>query len=133
MDAGDLDIPTGPALFVTAQSAARIRARRLTHFITYWSIHMHGNDNKMIDEMVDVLGNTMVRQMTPLEIGRMLYPTAIVVELKHVPTAIIADHRSRYSKVEIKKGQFFKMGERYTFIMDHVPMTNGTSNPCGGW
>lgn len=50
----------------------------------------------------------------------MLYPTAVAVRLKHVPTEIVMDHRSRYSKAELKRGQFFKIGEKYTFIMDHV-------------
>ena len=77
-------------------------------------------DTEMIAEVIDIFAHTMVRQMTPLEIGEMLYPTAVAVRLKHVPTEIIVDHRSRYSKAELKKGQFFKIGERYTFIMDHA-------------
>lgn len=77
-------------------------------------------DTEMIAEMIDIFAHTMVRQLTPLEIGQMLYPTAVAVRLKHVPTEIIVDHRSRYSKAELKKGQFFKIGERYTFIMDHA-------------
>jgi hypothetical protein len=86
---------------------------------------MRGDDNRprdinMTEEMIDVLAYATVRQMTPLEIGRILHPTAIAVDLNHVPAAIIADHRSRYSKVELKKGQFFKIGEQYTFIMDHA-------------
>jgi hypothetical protein len=85
---------------------------------------MRGDDNKprikMIEGMIDILAHTMVRQMTPLEIGQMLHPTAIAVDLKHVPAAIISDHRSRYSKAELKMGKFFKIGERYTFIMDHA-------------
>jgi hypothetical protein len=86
---------------------------------------MRGDDNKsrdvnLIEGMVDILAHTIVRQMTPLEIGQMLYPTAIAVALKHVPATIILDHRSRYSKAELKRGRFFKIGERYTFIMDHA-------------
>lgn len=77
-------------------------------------------DTEMIAEMIDIFARTMVRQMTPLEIGQMLYPTAVAVRLKNVPIEIIVDHRSRYSKAEIKRGQFFKIGERYTFIMDHT-------------
>ena len=61
-------------------------------------------DTEMIAEMIDIFAHTMVRQMTPLEIGQMLYPTAVAVRLKHVPTEIIVDHRSRYSKAELKKG-----------------------------
>ena len=83
--------------------------------------HMRGDDINMTEKMmIDVLAHATVRQMTPLEIGRILHPTAIAVELKHVPAAIIADHRSRYLKAELKRGQFFKIGERYTFIMDHA-------------
>lgn len=77
-------------------------------------------DTEMIAEMIDMFAYTMVRQMTPLEIGQMLYPTAVAVRLKHVPTEIVMDHRSRYSKAELKRGQFFKIDEKYTFIMDHV-------------
>jgi len=81
---------------------------------------MRGDDINMTEEMIDVLAHATVRQMTPLEIGLILHPTAIAIELKHVPAAIIADHRSRYSKAELKRGQFFKIGEQYTFIMDHA-------------
>lgn len=77
-------------------------------------------DTEVISEMIDIFAHTMVRQMTPLEIGQMLYPMAVAVRLKHVPTEVIVDHRSRYSKTELKKGQFFKIGEQYTFIMDHA-------------
>jgi hypothetical protein len=68
---------------------------------------MRGYDINMTEKMmIDVLAHATVRhrQMTPLEIGRILHPTAIAVELKHVPAAIIADHRSRYSKGRAKKG-----------------------------
>jgi hypothetical protein len=46
---------------------------------------MPGDDINMTEEMIDVLADATVRHMTPLEIGRILHPTAIAVALKHVP------------------------------------------------
>jgi hypothetical protein len=59
--------------------------KQAPHFMTCWRTHMPGDDINMTEEMIDVLAHATVRHMTPLEIGRILHPTAIAVALKHVP------------------------------------------------
>ena len=73
----------------------------------------------LLSELADIYAATMVRHMTPLEIGRLLHPDAEAVPYKNVPTAVLTDHKTRYSRAELRRGQFFKIGEKYTFIMDH--------------
>jgi hypothetical protein len=55
-----------------------------------------------------------------MEIGRLLHPDSEPVKLKRVPADVVADHRTRYSREELKRGQFFRVGDQYTFIMDHA-------------
>jgi hypothetical protein len=76
-------------------------------------------ERPQLSELADIFATTIVRQMTPLEIGRLLHPDAEAVPYKNVPIAVLADHKTRYSRAELRRGQFFKIGEKYTFIMDH--------------
>ena len=68
----------------------------------------------------DRMARMIVRQMTPLEIGKRLYPSAIPVARNAVPKAVVKDHLNRYTKGELKEGQFFEvLPGKYTFIMGH--------------
>jgi len=69
--------------------------------------------------IVDDVARNVVTQMSPLEIGLMVHPHATPVKLKHVPVGVMNDHLTRYTKAELKRGQFFRVGERFTFFMDH--------------
>ena len=72
-----------------------------------------------LSEFIDLQASAIIRQMSPLEIGQMLHPDAESIPYKEVPTAVLASYKKRYSRTELKRGQFFKIGERHTFIMDH--------------
>lgn len=49
----------------------------------------------------------------------MVHPHATPVKLKHVPVEVMNDHLTRYTKTELKRGQFFRVGDHFTFFMDH--------------
>lgn len=68
-------------------------------------------------EIIDQLANAIVCHLSPMEMGRLLHPDAEPIKLKSVPTDVIADHLTRYSKSELQQGQFFKIRNKYTFIM----------------
>ena len=70
-------------------------------------------------ELVDIIAYQRLRQMTPTQIGRMLHPDGIAIPYKQVPADVVADHRTRYSRAELRRGQFFQVRGKYTFIMDH--------------
>ena len=70
-------------------------------------------------QIVDDVARDVVSQMSPLEIGLMVHPHATPVKLKHVPAGVMNDHLTRYTKAELKRGQFFRVGDRFTFFMDH--------------
>ena len=79
---------------------------------------MKNNDDE-IDGFIDTAAHQMVSQMSPKEIGLMIHPDGKPVKLNRVPEDIIQDHLTRYTKKELKRGQFFLVREKYTFIMDH--------------
>jgi len=70
-------------------------------------------------QIVDDVARDVISQMSPLEIGLMVHPHATPVRLKHVPVEVMNDHLTRYTKAELKRGQFFRVGDRFTFFMDH--------------
>ena len=78
----------------------------------------HGKNSSMEYE-IDEIASELVSQMSPLEIGFLRYPFAIPVKLKLIPDNVLKDHLSRYTKAELKRGQFFQVGDKYTFFMDH--------------
>jgi hypothetical protein len=77
--------------------------------------------------IVDDVARNVVNQMSPLEIGLMVHPHATPVKLKHVPVGVMKDHLTRYTKAELKRGQFFRVGERFTFFMDHKAKSKRSS------
>lgn len=72
-----------------------------------------------VEETIDTLAHAIVAKMSPLELGQMLYPDAEPVDLASIPQPIIADHATRYTEKELKAGQFFRVGDKYTFVMGH--------------
>ena len=72
-----------------------------------------------LEQIVDDVARNVVAQMSPLEIGLIVHPHATPVKLKHVPVGVMNDHLTRYTKAELKRGQFFRVGDRFTFFMDH--------------
>ncbi len=72
-----------------------------------------------VEETIDTLAHAIVAKMSPLEIGQMIYPDAEPVDLASVPQPVIADHTTRYTEKELKAGQFFRVGDKYTFFMDY--------------
>ncbi len=69
-------------------------------------------------KLVDGSAQKIVEKMSPLEMGKLIYPGAIPVPFKKVPESVILDHLSRYTKQELKRGQFFRIGTKFTFFMD---------------
>ena len=57
--------------------------------------------------------------MSPLELGKIIYPEAEPVDLASVPEPIIADYATRYTERELQAGQFFRIRDTYKFFMDH--------------
>ena len=72
-----------------------------------------------VEETVDILAHAIVSRMSPLELGKMIYPDAEPIDLASVTEPVIADHFTRYTEKELKAGQFFRIGDKYTFFMDH--------------
>jgi len=72
-----------------------------------------------LEKAIDEVAAKVVSEMSPLEMGLLRYPFAEPVKLKRVPKEVIKDHLTRYTKAELKRGQFFRVGDKYTFFMDH--------------
>lgn len=72
-----------------------------------------------LEETVDTLAHAIVAKMSPLEMGKIIYPDAEPIDLANVPQPVIADHTTRYSEKELKAGQFFRVGNKHIFFMDH--------------
>ena len=70
-------------------------------------------------QIVDDIARNVVSQMSPLEIGWMVHPHATPVNLKQIPAGVMHDHLTRYTKAELKRGQFFRVDGSFTFFMDH--------------
>lgn len=70
-------------------------------------------------QIIDDVARDIVSNQSPLEMGLMVYPHATPIKLKHVPMEVMNDHLTRYTKTELKRGQFFRVGDRFTFFMDH--------------
>ena len=68
---------------------------------------------------IDKTAAKVISRMSPLEIGLLRYPFAKPVTLKRVAEKVLRDHLTRYTEAELKRGQFFRVGDRYTFFMDH--------------
>ena len=70
----------------------------------------------------DEAAKRTVECLTPLEIGKTLYPGCQGVALDEVPLKIIEDHRERYTDDDLRQGQFIVATgsrEHYIFIMSH--------------
>ena len=71
-----------------------------------------------VKNVADKLSEEIVSNLTPLEIGKILYPDAIPVEYTSMPDVVKKEHLTRYTETELKNGQFFEvLPGKYTFIM----------------
>lgn len=71
-------------------------------------------------ELIEQLAQSIVKGMSPLEIGLTVYPSARPVPLAEVPDNIITDYLARYTEDELKAGQFLEVTEgKFTFFMNH--------------
>ena len=75
--------------------------------------------SQTVEETVDTLAHAIVSSMSPLELGKMIYPEGEPIDLTSIPKSIMADHATRYTAKELKAGQFFRIGDTYTLFMDH--------------
>ena len=68
--------------------------------------------------IVDEISKEIVSKLTPLEIGKILYPEATPVKYPNIPEDIKKEHLTRYKEKELQDGQFFEILQgKYTFIM----------------
>ena len=82
-----------------------------------------------VKDVVDKISEDIVSNLTPLEIGKMLYPDAIPVEYSCVPDEVKKEHRTRYTEEELENGQFFEvLPGKYTFIMSQKSHSVRNSN-----
>ncbi len=70
-----------------------------------------------LEKAIDEVAAKVVSEMSPLEMGLLRYPFAEPVKLERVPKEVIKDHLTRYTKAELKRGQFFRVGDKYTFFV----------------
>ena len=71
-----------------------------------------------IKNVVDKISKQIVSNLTPLEIGKILYPDALPVEYSCIPDEVKKEHQTRYTEKELGDGQFFEvLPGKYTFIM----------------
>ena len=70
-------------------------------------------------ESIDIMANAIVATMSPLQMGKLVYPDAEPVNLSDVPESVIRDHATRYTEKELKAGQFLRVRGKYTFFIDH--------------
>ena len=71
-----------------------------------------------VKNVVDKISEEIVSNLTPLEIGKILYPDATPVEYSCIPDEVKKEHRTRYTEIEMENGQFFEVLQgKYTFIM----------------
>jgi len=80
-------------------------------------------------ESIDMIANAVVETMSPLQMGKLIYPDAEPVNLPDVPEPVIRDHAARYTDKELKAGQFFRVHGKYTFFMDHDAKKTRTQTP----
>lgn len=71
-------------------------------------------------KLVDEEAHYIIDEMAPIEMGKLIYPNSVAVSFTKVPKEIIAEHLQRYSKKELKRGQFFKVDDKFTFFMDKI-------------
>ena len=82
-----------------------------------------------LKDLVDKISEEIVSNLTPLEIGKILYPDAIPIEYLCVPDEIKKEHLTRYTEKELKNGQFFEvLPGKYTFIMSQKSYSIHNSN-----
>ena len=76
------------------------------------------SDGGIPEEIIDSFAQDILRRMSPLQRGKLLYPHARPVAVKDLPQNILSDHLNRYTSEELRDGQFFEvLPEKFTFIM----------------
>lgn len=81
-------------------------------------MRMERHPDPEIDRMITEAAKTIVRDMTPLQKGLMLYPSATPRSLEAIQSEVLNDHLKRYSRQDLMDGQFLEVRPgKYTFIM----------------
>ncbi len=73
-------------------------------------------------EIYDAAAQRALDNLTPLQIGQVLYPGCRGVVLADVPASVIEDHRRRHTDDDLREGQFVLVTgsrEHFVFIMGH--------------
>ena len=73
-------------------------------------------------EIYDAAAQRALDNLTPLQIGQVLYPGCRGVALADVPVAVLEDHRRRHTDDDLREGQFIVVTgsrEHFVFIMGH--------------
>jgi len=82
--------------------------------------HIDRHPSSDVDAEIDRLAHAIVRAMTPLDLGLMLYPEAKPVSLSRVPAHVVVDHLNRHTPSDLETGQFLEvLPGKFTFIMSH--------------
>jgi hypothetical protein len=81
---------------------------------------MDRHPDPVVDAEIDRLAHDAIQEMTPQDLGLMLYPNATPVLLSQVPSHVVADHLNRYTQRDLETGQFLEvLPGKFTFIMSH--------------
>lgn len=70
---------------------------------------------------VETEARKIAERMTPAEKALSRYPDATLVGLDEVPSSVVEDHLTRYTKDELQRGQFILVKgskKHYVFFMD---------------
>ena len=86
------------------------------------------SDGGIPEEIIDSFAQDILRRMSPLQRGKLLYPHARPVAFKDLPQSVLSDHLNRYTSEELRDGQFFEvLSGRFTFIMGNEAHTRRNS------
>ena len=80
---------------------------------------MKGKKTELL-KLVDASAQKIVEKMSPLEMGKLIYPGGIPVPFKKVPESVILDHLSRYTKQELKRFFRFHYAQIYATAKNQV-------------
>lgn len=70
--------------------------------------------------LIDEEAYSQIEKMSPIQIGKLVYPDGVALSFAKVPKEIVTEHLQRYTKKELKRGQFFRVGDKFTFFMDKI-------------
>ena len=115
-----------PYPMVNRRSRKKVRDRRLSDLQDAAAERVMGMIKRgvhpaTIMAQVEVEAKRIAERMTPAEKALLRYPDATLVGLDEVPSSVVKDHLKRYTKDELKRGQFIVVEgnkKHYVFFMD---------------